>query len=361
MKEFKCKNCGSSKYIQIKEDKYKCFYCDSEFDIVSAEKDAFEINLLGRQYKNNIKVLRTNVTEDEFYKNVLIQLSMNKNSPAGILDECKFDFVKYRYIYFAVCDIEYYEIDQTNVYGVDSQSANLAFSQDSNCVAKVRQNILITKDCFTEQSNIALKVFEKNLIQNFSMSNIKELKIKTPDKKEVETAIKNASNHLKDKIKREHNSRELTSKIINVEIYAIPEYSIEYKYKNEKYCLYSYAHELNIMGSLPNKKDYTIKENKKLMPVNIILGALCILMSAFSLLHVWFFKFFRFYILDLILFVLSIVMLALNLTISRVMILKLKKKVLKEKKESLLKYISKNNIKLNLNDEECINSFLRRY
>ena len=36
MKSFKCSNCGSTKYTQVKEDKYICAYCETEFEFLSA-------------------------------------------------------------------------------------------------------------------------------------------------------------------------------------------------------------------------------------------------------------------------------------------------------------------------------------
>ncbi len=359
MKSFKCANCGSTKYVQIQEDKYKCAYCEAEFEFLSAEKSAFEKNLSAQKLKKGVKVYKASLTEEEFRKNALIQLSMNKNTPLDILEKANFDYVNYNYVFFASFDICYYELVQNAIRDVDSKTVSLADSQMARFITRINKCIPLSSDCLVEQNNLIIKDFQNDELDRYSatIGFGKDEKIVCPEKSVVESGIETMAEKMKAVVKQGTEVFEVMYKVENVQIFAVPEYSLSYKYNSETYKLSSFAHKLNIVGTMPNSKDIKKLENKKAKPINLITMVICLAMISFSLLHLAFFKFYRFLTLDIVLFVVSIGMLIFNLLINKNIDRLVKREWFGLKRESLIAYMSKSDVKTTSNDKEFINSF----
>lgn len=363
MKSFKCSNCGSTKYTQVKEDKYICAYCDSEFEFISAEKDSFEKHLSTATLKKGINVYKAAIKEEDFYKNALIQLSMNKTTPVDVLEKSNFSFVKYRYIFFASCEINYYQLTHNTISSLDKKTISLADSQMVRSLSKIRRCIPITRDCSPEQINLVLSDYDSGLLDQYSatVGFEKGEKISCPEQAEVERNIEIVAENFRDVVRNESAVSDVVYKIVNVKLFAIPEYSLEFKYNNASYTLSSFAHRLNIVGTMPNSTEYKQSEKKKSNPVNLITMIICLVMSVYSVLHMLFFRLYRLITFDIILLILSIAIYVFNLSINKTIEIRVKKKYFETKKDNLIKHLSNNDIKTSLNDKEFINSFLRRY
>ena len=363
MKSFKCSNCGSNKYTQIKEDKYVCAYCETEFEIVSAEKDAFEKHLSSATLKKGTQVFKASIPEETFYKDALIQLSMNKNTPLDVLEKGKFGFVKYRYVFFASCEINYYQLTQNSMSRLDKKTISLADSQMVRSLSKIRKCIPITRDCSQEQINLVLSDFDSGLLDTYAatIGFEKGDKITCPEQAEVERNIEIVAENFRDVVRNENFGSDVIYKIAKVQLFAIPEYSLEFKYDNKTYALSSFAHRLNIVGTMPNSNEYKQSENKKQNPVNLMTMIICLAMSAYSVLHMLFFRLYGLLGLDIVLLIVSIAIYVVNLSINKSIAIMVKKKYFETKKENLMKHLSSKDIGITLNDKESINSFLRRY
>lgn len=361
MKQFKCESCGSTKYTQTREDKFKCNYCGAEFDKPSVEKIMFNSSISKLKYENNIKYIDACISEDNFYQKALAYLSMNKFTPSDILSS-KFNYVKYRYVFFAVFDIEYYSIEQGDFKKSNKSSINLKYSQDSEMLNIKTMCIKLT-DCTKEQESLITDNFDEslnNVPYTTSMPNIKD-KINCPNENEIQEYIVKTANKEKQLVQFKFPTKDITYKISNVEILAIPEYSLQYTYKDTVYTLYSYAHKLNIVGNMPASKEYTKRKNKAFKLSTIISILMCLSIISFSLSHLLFFKLYSYLSLDLILLLSSCSILIIHLILNVIITRKVNKQYFNEKKKILLNYFSQHNIKTNINDEEFINSFLRRY
>lgn len=361
MKGFKCSNCGSSKYVQIKEDKYKCAYCDAEFEILSAEKSAFEKSLTAQGLKKGVRVFKASVSEEAFYKNALIQLTMGKKTPTDILEKGKLGFVKYRYVFFANFDVRYYEVSHDSAKSVDENTVSLISSQTARFVTKINKCVPLTTGCTKEQIDIFTKNFDSGEINSMSVVGFgKDEKISCPDKASVESVIEPVAEEYKSILKQSKYGMDLMYRIENVQLLAIPEYILEYEYGNSTYSLRSFAHKLNVVGTMPNS-NYTSKKMKRLNTVNLVTMIISLVMSAFSILHLLFFRYYSLLTFDFVLLIVSIGMLIFNLIINTNLGKRIKVEKFKDKRESLLNYMSKNDIKTTSNDKELINSFLRGY
>ena len=363
MKSFKCANCGSTKYVQIQEDKYKCAYCEAEFEFLSAEKNAFEKSLSAQKLKKGVKVYRATLTEEDFRKNALIQLTMNKNAPLDILEKAEFDYVKYSYAFFASFDICYYEIVHNDTKDISKKTVSLADSQMARFITKMSKCIPLSSECSVEQNNLILKEFHSDNLDGYSatIGFGKEEKIACPEKDIVECGIETMAEKMKAVVKQGTQIYEVMYKVENVRIFAVPEYSLSYKYNGETYKLSSFAHKINIVGTMPKSKDIKKLEQKKARPVNIITMVICLAMITFSILHMSFFKFYRFITLDIILFLVSILILVASLLFNKGIDNIVKRDCFRLKRDGLIKYLSKSDIKITSNDKEFINSFLRGY
>ena len=106
IQNLKCGNCGSSNYKQISEDIFECTYCKANIVNVNSLKDYFVSDIENTSgLKNNIRFIKANISEDEFYKQALIHLSMNKFSPDDILEKSNFEFVDYKYIFYIIVNL----------------------------------------------------------------------------------------------------------------------------------------------------------------------------------------------------------------------------------------------------------------
>jgi hypothetical protein len=363
MKSFKCSNCGSTKYTQVKEDKYICAYCETEFEFLSAEKSAFEKNLSSATLKKGVQVYNAEITEDAFYKNALMQLTMNKTTPIDVLEKSKFSFVKYRYIYFASCEINYYQLSHISVNSLNKKTVSLADSQMARYLSKVTKCVPITKDCLPEQINLIMSDYDTGLLDQYAttVGFGKDEKIKCPDQSEVERCIEMVAENFRDIVKSENAVGDVIYRVEKVQLFAVPEYSLEFNYNNTSYTLSSFAHRLNIVGTMPNSQEYKQSERKKMNPVNLITMIICLVMSTYSVLQMLFFNYYGLLTLDIILLILSIVIYVMNLSINMSIEKMVKKKYFETKRDNLIKHLSSKDIETTLNDKEFINSFLRRY
>ena len=363
MEKFKCANCGSSKYVQTKHDELACEYCGSKFNVENTIKDFFISDLSKIKNRNNVKFVSANVTEQEFYKNALAYLAVNKNSPKDILT-ANFSHVKYRYVFFAVFDLH---------LSLDSCfSGPEGVSKHSHYLSTKTMCVKLTEDCISKQSSLILNSYDK-LYENstFSTPALKGVKLSYPSKKDADATIEAAVEDYKKKnnayILREkqtslnaysaqsaYNSQ-VAHKVSKLQILAVPEYSLEYTYQNKTHTLYSFAHDLNIVGDVVKCDELKTKLNKALMPLtisNLLFGVPTALFSLYGLLIRRLLKFSNvFKMLFIISLVFAFASFAITVCVQSIQ----ENKVFELKKEQFLKYAEQNQIEITQKDISYIN------
>ncbi|MBE7074964.1 MAG: hypothetical protein E7376_03200 [Clostridiales bacterium] len=355
MEKFKCENCGSSKYLQIEEDKCVCQYCGAKFNISKTVKDFF-LSDLTKNKRNNVKFLEANVSEDEFYKKALMHLQINKLSPKDILDS-EFSYVNYRYVFFAVFDVDFYSENYFN----HSNTTNVSPKKTKDFVTGNTMCVKLTQDCPTQQAKLILNSYDElYLTSKFNAPLLKDVKINYPKKQEVDSIIENAiNNHKNSEIMSSQNYQmlkkskynNLVHKISNLQILAVPEYYLEYTYKNQKYKLSSFAHELNIFGNIPKSNNFKKEKECKLKPLSLSTIVITTAMIVFALYNLLINKSIKLVSVTAIFFAVSIAILVLSLIISYYVTKKMNNKYFEEKKTAFITFAKKQNIQLTTEDE----------
>ena len=372
MKKFKnleCADCGSSHYKQIADDLFECEYCGAKIINDNSVRDSFVSDIKDvNNINKKIYFIKTNIKEDVFYKKALTHLSMNKNSPTDIL-ESKFEFVKARYVFYISLDVDFEVLSVSNVFSQNYSGTKINISTKESTIFSEGKYICnpITNDTLFDQTKYVLQNIS-NLssdIYSVQMTNneIKERNIILPTKEEVNRKIDEAINEHKSKMLAFSKNRgtNVIHKINSIKIYAIPEYSIEYEYKGQKYKLTSFANNLNIIGDVPNdEKSVKKAENKRYLPIftlslllfisNILFGIYNIINRSYSALKY-----------NLILILATIIFFVLGELIYRILIKNYKIKLFKTKKSNLEKHLSSINLKFDEGDTLFIESFKRWY
>lgn len=272
----KCSNCGSSVFEQTSDDTYKCGYCGSVAKDDNAEKQSF-IKFLSSKSANEskIRIVKSMMGEQDFFKYAIEHISNEKNSPIDIL-ESKFENVEIRYSYYLLVKAQFKLATLSNQYFED-----ISYSQTKNKKLSINSQKQVEEDVVNESiaicSPLQENAFEgqsekvyKDLYSEFSNVNsailsaeeIKKRNIKLPSKTKISEAIDRVINETKTELLEnsvEKNVR-VMHKIDDIELCIVPEYVLKFEYKNEKFEVSSFAYDLNIVGSIPNDSENLYKQ-----------------------------------------------------------------------------------------------------
>ncbi|MBO5885078.1 MAG: hypothetical protein J6Q51_04705 [Clostridia bacterium] len=361
-KTIKCSNCASSKYKQISDDIFECEYCGAIIKTEETVKQTFINDMESQKTKKNIYLVKAAVPEDEFLKKAFIYLSLNKNTPLDVLSESRFLPVQCRYVFYAVADVNFEVLnvknhEHLNPYKSSNISAN--FEASSIYCNGTKLCIPLTTNTFENQSKFVINdshiMTSKKYSQKTSINQIQQQGVETPTKDKVEQFINQAIETQKIQMKAYSPFYRIIHKINKIDLFAIPEYSLEFIYKNNKYKLSSFAHKIAVAGNIPMEKQ-TLKKPKPVCISSIattITAVLCILFCLFNIV----FKYQKLMFYDMLLAAIAIICFITSTTISILAENKISKKLLTDKKTNIKEYLSKQSINLTKDDENYIDLY----
>ena len=293
----KCSNCGSSVFEQIDDDTYKCGYCGSISKDDDAEKQSF-IKFLSSKSVNEgkIRVVKSMMSEKDFFKGAIEHIALEKNSPIDIL-KAKFSDVELRYSYYLIVKAEYKLATLSNEY-----FENVSFEKKSNKMLSINSQKSIEEDvtheyiavCSPLQDNAFEGQSEKvynDIYQEMpfvkttlvNAETLKEKNIKLPAKAKISAAIDRIVSETKAELLSNATTKNarVMHKIEDIELCIVPEYVLKFTYKNEQFEVSSFAYDLNIVGNIPNDSEnlynQVTQKTAKYPIVSIVVSALAAL------------------------------------------------------------------------------------
>lgn len=357
----KCSNCGSSVFEQIDDDTYKCGYCGSISKDDDAEKQSF-IKFLSSKSVNEgkIRVVKSMMSEKDFFKGAIEHIALEKNSPIDIL-KAKFSDVELRYSYYLIVKAEYKLATLSNEY-----FENVSFEQKSNKMLSINSQKSIEEDvtheyiavCSPLQDNAFEGQSEKvynDIYQEMpfvkttlvNAETLKEKNIKLPAKAKISAAIDRIVSETKAELLSNATTKNarVMHKIEDIELCIVPEYVLKFEYNGNKYEVSSFAYDLHIVGNIPNDSENLYKQvmqkTAKFPIVSIVVSALA---AIFAFITGRFFKFYDFFAINLIIVPVVLLVFGSTFFIDKILTRNLLTKRYAIKREELKEFYKNNGI-----------------
>ena len=363
LKKIKCSQCGATKFIQYSSNIIECMYCGTKMSQSNSIKDKF-INEFKTDNidSSTIKYLKTKVKEEEFYKMALIHLGFNKYSPSDIFDS-KIGQVKCCYKYFAVIDVDFTAISINNA---DEWSNNLNILHRETVEYKLDKYMCISlSDGITNSQLEQVSNNIENLLELKNSVVTEPTNDNVPDmaivQQRIENAIDDYTIQLKNNEVRSTKSDIITHNINEINIIAMPQYSLDYQYNGKTYTITSFATQLKLEGEIPKRskeiQNYCSKKTRFLDYVTLIFAMVTITFACFHLIN----RKLGLIGIDISLIVITVVVYLVNILI--------KNALKKQKSEELFKIqfkkfellLQKKAIKLMDKEKIYINKIMRWY
>lgn len=357
----KCENCGSSNFVLGEDGVHRCAYCNSSMHIESKEKDEFIAFLNSFTTSNKrLHIIRATKSKKQFLKQAQIELAMNADSPDDILD-AKFGEVIGTYSYYVVfdCDFNFIKISDSLSVGRDL-TRGVETSTYQGCL-KIEEGNENDEFCKVFLNNI--KDYSGDIVfENIQSKKIADLNLQTPNKDLVEKIIEENISKLKQKIIQKTDKPDVSviPCIKKIDLYIVPQYSLEYEYKGQKHTIVSFAYNSEMMTGSPYK-NLSKKLKKQSIIAKSISYGFCAFAVVFALIHLLFIRSQMLSYFDFGLAGLSAIVFFVTHFISKKIIIKTKKKHFEKRREYLTNYFSENKQNVTRNDYEIINNYLRWY
>ena len=266
----KCYNCGSSFFEQVGDGTYKCCHCGSIARDDNAEKKSFMKFLNSKsEEQSRVFVFENMISKKDFFNNAVSHIALSKNSPEDILS-ASFSDVKIRYNHFLVVNAEFKVATLSNEYFDEvSFSGTKSKKISINTERKMEEDVVSTtmnicaaidenKDdqCDKIYNEICMRG-EGISLKSLTSFEIEKTNIHLPTKQQLSDEIDRVINDTKQELmqaRKEKNVR-IMHTINKIELYVVPEYYLEYRYKGEKCEVSSFAYNFEIMGYIPNDSE----------------------------------------------------------------------------------------------------------
>ena len=266
----KCYNCGSSFFEQVGDGTYKCCHCGSIARDDNAEKKSFMKFLNSKsEEQSRVFVFENMISKKDFFNNAVSHIALSKNSPEDILS-ASFSDVKIRYNHFLVVNAEFKVATLSNEYFDEvSFSGTKSKKISINTERKMEEDVVSTtmnicaaidenKDdqCDKIYNEICMRG-EGISLKSLTSFEIEKTNIHLPTKQQLSDEIDRVINDTKQELmqaRKEKNVR-IMHTINKIELYVVPEYYLEYRYKGEKCEVSSFAYDFEIMGYIPNDSE----------------------------------------------------------------------------------------------------------
>lgn len=361
METIKCESCGSTEYQKIGINRYKCDYCGATFRAKSKQNKNFDPNNFFEEgFVEYLKFFKVKESKEEFKKAVFSKLAMTKDVPEDVLN-CSFSEVKLEHVYFVYFDMKF------SVMKNDGMLEYIGSAEPCNCVTEG------TLQDMANQINLNRDRYRFAKIRD-DYNSSEDVRLTDISKEELYEAVEEIAEAGKELfIQKNKLKSNVTYNINNIQLWAIPKYSIEFTYKGKNYKMESFADMINVYGEMPmlekNEKEYE-KEFKQEMKrttgiPSFISTIICLVIALFSLSNFLFFRYYRFLIVELILMIVSAVILVGNIALyaitNAVKSKKVKGRLFTRKKQNLINRLNKEKLQLDSNDELNIKSYLGGY
>ena len=266
----KCYNCGSSFFEQVGDGTYKCCHCGSIARDDNAEKKSFMKFLNSKsEEQSRVFVFENMISKKDFFNNAVSHIALSKNSPEDILS-ASFSDVKIRYNHFLVVNAEFKVATLSNEYFdevsfSDTKSKKISINTERKMeedVVSTTMNICAAIDenkddqCDKIYNEICMRG-EGISLKSLTSFEIEKTNIHLPTKQQLSDEIDRVINDTKQELmqaRKEKNVR-IMHTINKIELYVVPEYYLEYRYKGEKCEVSSFAYNFEIMGYIPNDSE----------------------------------------------------------------------------------------------------------
>ena len=372
----KCSNCGSSTFEQTGDGIFKCTYCGTIVKDNDTEKESFIKFLNSKSNKQSkIFMVRSNTGKRNFFERAINYISLAKYSPEDVLT-AKFDKVKTRYLYFLIVNADFKVATLSNTYFDDINYSDIRSNKISiNSQMQTEEDVvnetmticspLSDKPIPGQSEKIYNDIYlEENPVSciNMGPEAIAEYKIKLPTKAkisgEIDRIVKETKAELLDsRTGSDKNNIRIMHCINQIELYIVPEYFLEYEYKNVKYEVCSYAYDLDIRGTIPNDSENLFRQvalkTAKYPLVSIALSALC---AVFALLTHSFFRYKDLGWINIFVIPIMLIVFVSTFLIDKILTKRILTKRYNIKKHRLAEFLANNNIDFS-NEKEFLNSF----
>ncbi|MBQ3493822.1 MAG: hypothetical protein IJA69_00225 [Clostridia bacterium] len=361
MKNIKCPNCGASDFIQTSDDMYQCAYCSATIKNDSSVKDNFLKEL--DKTSGGIIFIKPTIKEEDFHKRALSHLVVNKYSPQDLAD-CKFSHVKYRYIYFAVLDIDFFAVSTTSNVSPNlfNNTIDVSSSHQSNFMSGKNMWIKLSDDIEDNFLSYVTENYDNLMISSEKVSKkyILSQNINVPENYVIDHTINNSVNNYKKTLTPQLPSNAMCLHQINsIQIIALPEYSIEFEYKQKSYTISSLANNLNLAGQMPTKGDQIkARAEKKILPISLVSSLAALAAIVFAIIHISN-KLLGLIVVDIVLGGVCLLCFLLSLFAFSVVCKKLNKQEFEQRKQRLNEILAEKSLKLTADEQNYIEKIIR--
>jgi len=350
MKAIKCEQCGSTKCKKLPNGQYQCEYCGT----IMKEESFIDEKVLEKiqtavESKKNVSFLKPAYTKDEYKKQCLLLLGSDKRTPTDILTASTFEDVKISYKYFVNVDTDF------NIISVNQPSKN----NDDDKPSKIGQNLLISVSDEIEEKDLqfASDNLDDMLVegQKDIWSNVKKNEVNMPTQDYIQERINYCIEDYKSKLIEKYTyATKVTHKIIKVDFYAVPYYSLDYTYGGKKFNISSFANNLALPKEIPTISGKTKRSN--FLKVNIpymVSVALCMALIIFTSICMSSRKL-QLATPILIFTIITAVVSVLSIIYAKFAKLKIKQMTFKKKISNLKSYFKQSNIELTARELERV-------
>ncbi|MBQ7327710.1 MAG: hypothetical protein IJX00_01940 [Clostridia bacterium] len=319
----KCEQCGSSNFDTMTNQLLKCKHCGAIFNLNKSIVNNFVTNIqaTNTHSTSNYHIVKSNISEEEFLKEAYLAIAMDEQSPIDVLT-ANFSPVTCSYSQFMVIDA-YYVGAYSAIVGVDHKEQYNDLEKVYDGVSKtwklnkvVKERTVTDWQPFTGNISVnklsCVKLGEKDDDKacDYFIKDLETLKAKG----EIENLDKQQSSLNTQILSFTQNDINLTIKkgeiatnndvclpgdkykdydikishtINSIDYYLVPEYILEYKYREDKCKISSFKYDLRILGTVPDitknvKKDIS-RKTKPYAISSLISSIVVLLFSLISL------------------------------------------------------------------------------
>lgn len=340
-----CSQCGSSDVEIIDDEFASCKHCGGVIQLkkISINETTNNINNYynSNHFPSNLYYVDGKLPKAEFERNVPISISLNKDTPIDVLENCIFDTPRKIYSQFLVANIkfegfvtatvgydrqeEYIDYERKNMGNghyadvqvikkrkvTDWKPFSTNISSIEECCVGLGQTNDDDSDCFLSEIK-ALKggmdVYPFEQLENkaditIEPANESDLRDAIAyGKRRLERSVKFPGDHVKD------TNFNVSHQILNQERYIIPTWAMDYEHENEAYQVRSFFSSYKAMGTVPDvSKEIKHEIDEKAKPYYVVSMLSSIITIVFALLLCFVLKDTSLIVGNIILLVISII------------------------------------------------------
>lgn len=316
----KCENCGSSSVVVKSNDLAICEYCGSKIKIKHNVTNNINVTVdqYGTKTSSENVVLKTNLSEDEFFRQALIEMTKQDDVPVTFLD-CEFGEITIEYPQFLMMKIRYQGTYSASIgYDRKERYEDYETHYDSQLKMNVRQKVIKERTvtdwqpyygnassvefvCVQTNGDDKATRYVEDIVENselnsisvgYEESDLQNIEIKKATMEQMDSAIMigkyyaDSRIHLPGDHMKDYRSS-FSHEIVETKYCIAPQYSMTIKDKDSQAQLKSFVTKMGLRGTVPSDakddSDAISTSSSKYGKISIALSVVAmVLMLAFT-------------------------------------------------------------------------------